>query len=140
MSGEWGWAEALFDVPYSPFVIHSSNSRLAHSPGLRGLAGAPSLLFARYPCLEPDRACQVRLVLVFAGLICFTLASTPHGASAATAEVAKKCSALTAKVFPPRVIGNPGAGSAKGNGLAEQAYFKKCVASGGKVEDDGAHD
>jgi hypothetical protein len=81
-----------------------------------------------------------RLVLVFAGLICFTLASTPHGASAATAEVAKKCSALTAKVFPPRVIGNPGAGSAKGDGLAEQAYFKKCVASGGKVEDDGAHD
>jgi hypothetical protein len=41
---------------------------------------------------------------------------------------------------PPRVIGNPGAGSAKGNGLAEQAYFKKCVASGGKVEDDGPHD
>ena len=29
------WAEALFDVPYSPFVIHSSNSRLAHSPGRR---------------------------------------------------------------------------------------------------------
>ena len=54
------WAEALFDVPYSPFVIHSSNSRLAHSPGRRGLAGAPSLLFARHPCLEPDRACQAK--------------------------------------------------------------------------------
>jgi hypothetical protein len=57
-----------------------------------------------------------------------------------TAEVAKKCSALTAKIFPPRVIGNPGAGSAKGSGLAEQAYFKKCMASGGKVEDDDTHE
>ena len=89
---------------------------------------------------SPIVLAKPRLVLVFAGLICFTLASTPHGALAATAEVAKKCSALTAKVFPPRVIGNPGAGSAKGDGLAEQAYFKKCVASGSKVEDDGAHD
>lgn len=62
---------------------------------------------------SPIVLAKPRLVLVFAGLICFTLASTPHGASAATAEVAKKCSALTAKVFPPRVIGNPGAGSAK---------------------------
>ena len=44
------------------------------------------------------------------------------------------------QVFPPRVIGNPGAGSAKGSGLAEQAYFKKCMASGGKVEDDDTHE
>jgi hypothetical protein len=77
-----------------------------------------------------------RLALAFAGLICIALASPPQGASAVTAEMAKRCSALTAKVFPPRVIGNPGAGSAKGNGWAEQAYFKKCVASGGKIGDD----
>jgi histidine ammonia-lyase len=81
-----------------------------------------------------------KLVCTFAGLICVALASMPHGASAVTAEVAKKCSALTAKVFPPRVIGNPGAGSAKGGGLAEQAYFRKCLAGGGKVEDDESHE
>ena len=81
-----------------------------------------------------------RFALAFAGLICIALASPPHSARAVTAEVAKKCSALTAKIFPPRVIGNPGAGSTKGNGLAEQAYFKKCVASGGKVEDDDPHE
>ena len=81
-----------------------------------------------------------RFALAFAGLICIALASPPHSARAVTAEVAKKCSALTDKIFPPRVIGNPGAGSTKGNGLAEQAYFKKCVASGGKVEDDDPHE
>jgi hypothetical protein len=81
-----------------------------------------------------------KLASAFAGLICVALASTPHGASAVTVDVAKKCSALTAKVFPPRVIGNPGAGSAKGNGLAEQAYFRKCLASGGKIGDDDSHE
>jgi hypothetical protein len=76
------------------------------------------------------------LASTFAGLMCVAVASTPHGASAVTVEVAKRCSALTAKAFPPRVIGNPGAGSAKGSGRAEQAYFMKCVASGGKIGDD----
>ena len=78
------------------------------------------------------------LAMTFAGLICVAIASMPHGASAVTVEVARKCSALTAKAFPPRVIGNPGAGSAKGSGRAEQAYFMKCVANGGKIEDDGS--
>jgi hypothetical protein len=77
-----------------------------------------------------------RLALAFAGLICVALASTPQSASAVTAEAAKRCSALTAKVFPPRVIGNPAAGSAKGNGPAEQAYFRRCLESGGKIGDD----
>ncbi len=72
----------------------------------------------------------------FAGLICIALASTTHGASALTAQVAKKCSALTAKAYPPRVIGNPAAGSAKGTGLTQQAYFKRCVANGGDFGDD----
>ena len=81
-----------------------------------------------------------RLASAFAGLMCIALASTPHGAGAVTAEVAKKCSALTAKIFPPRVVGNPGAGSSKGSGLEEQAYFKRCVASGGKIGDDDTHE
>jgi hypothetical protein len=77
-----------------------------------------------------------KLASTFAGLMCIAVASVPHGASAVTVEVARKCSALTAKAFPPRVIGNPGAGSAKGSGRAEQAYFMKCVASGGKIDEE----
>ena len=60
------------------------------------------------------------------------------GASAITVELAKKCEALTAKAFPPRVIGNPAAGSAKGSGKDAQAYFNKCVKNDGKVDDDGS--
>jgi hypothetical protein len=52
-------------------------------------------------------------------------------ASAITVEVAKKCQALTAKAFPPRQVGNPAAGSAKGSAKAQQDYYKKCAANGG---------
>ena len=51
---------------------------------------------------------------------------------AITAEVAKKCQVLTRAKFPPRVPGNPAAGSAKGSGLEQQDYFKACVANGGQ--------
>jgi hypothetical protein len=56
-------------------------------------------------------------------------------ASAVTVEIARKCGALTSKAFPPREVGNPAAGSAKGSGLDQQNYFKKCVANGGRVDD-----
>jgi hypothetical protein len=59
----------------------------------------------------------------------------PTDADAITVEVAKKCNALLAKQFPPREPGNPAAGSAKGNGLAERNYFKKCVDNGGNVDE-----
>jgi hypothetical protein len=45
---------------------------------------------------------------------------------------------LTAKAYPPRVIGNPAAGSAKGRGRIQQQYFNKCVANGGKMDDSAA--
>jgi hypothetical protein len=58
-----------------------------------------------------------------------------NGPSAApTAELAKKCAALTAKVFPARVAGNPAAGSAKGSGRTEQEYFNDCIKRGGNVD------
>jgi hypothetical protein len=56
-------------------------------------------------------------------------------ARAITSEVAKKCQVLTSAAFPPRVPGNPAAGSAKGSGREQQDYFKKCVASGGQPPD-----
>lgn len=59
----------------------------------------------------------------------------PDSASAVTAEVARACSALMIKQFPPREPGNPAAGSAKGTGRDQQLFFNKCVANGGKVDD-----
>ena len=72
------------------------------------------------------------LALVFAAILAQT-----NVASAVTVEVARKCQAFTSKAFPPRELGNPAAGSAKGSGLDEQSYFKRCVANGGRVDDKG---
>ena len=70
---------------------------------------------------------------VFVGLVFLTFVLLTGNAGAVSVEVAKKCDALTAKAFPPRVIGNPAAGSAKGTGADQQAYYNKCVANGGKM-------
>jgi hypothetical protein len=55
----------------------------------------------------------------------------PPSALGITAEVAKKCSALTAKAYPPRVVGNPAAGLQNGSYQDFRNYFNKCVANGG---------
>ena len=81
---------------------------------------------------------KLRFASALAGLIYISVAWTTNNASAVTAEVAKKCSALTAKAFPPRVIGNPAAGSTKGTARDEQDYFKRCVANGGNIDKDDA--
>jgi hypothetical protein len=65
-------------------------------------------------------------------LVCIAVAPN---ASAVTAEVAKKCNALTAKAYPPRVPGNPAAGLAKGTAQSARDYFNKCVANGGNMDD-----
>jgi hypothetical protein len=66
---------------------------------------------------------------LFGALICVTLASMTS-ASALTVEVAKKCSALTAKAFPQRETGNPAARSGGGTGISQQSYFQRCVSNG----------
>ena len=76
---------------------------------------------------------RTKFALGCAGFICIAVASTTNNASAVTAEVARKCSALTAKAFPPRQIGNPAAGSAKGTGADQRNYFRKCAANGGHM-------
>jgi hypothetical protein len=71
------------------------------------------------------------------GLVCIAVVCMKDGASAVTdAEVAKKCAALTAKAYPPRVPGNPAAGLAKGTAQSERDYFNKCVANRGNMDDD----
>jgi len=77
---------------------------------------------------------KIRGVLVV--LACIAIGCMTGSASAVTAQIAKKCQALTAKAFPPRVPGNPAAGSAKGTGQSQRDYFNKCVANGGKMDDD----
>ncbi|MGT2437717.1 hypothetical protein ACU4GH_19990 [Bradyrhizobium betae] len=79
--------------------------------------------------------CKVGAVAV--GFICFAGTAMPEHASAITADLAKTCRALTAKQFPPREPANPAAGSAKGSGRDQTAYFNKCVANNGKMDDGG---
>jgi hypothetical protein len=71
-------------------------------------------------------------------LTCVGLLSVPDRVSAITVEVARKCNALIAKEFPPREPGNPAAGSLKGSGREQRAYFAKCVANGGKTDETPA--
>jgi hypothetical protein len=71
-------------------------------------------------------------------LVYIVVGPMTNRASAVSVEVAKKCNALAAKAFPPRVTGNPAAGSAEGNGRAKQDYFNKCVANGGNMDAEPA--
>jgi hypothetical protein len=81
--------------------------------------------------ISPNAKVWITLVALF-GIV---IGPMTGSASAITVEVAKKCQALTAKAFPPRLVGNPAAGSAKGSGRAEQDYYKKCVANGGNLDE-----
>jgi hypothetical protein len=81
---------------------------------------------------------SLKLKDVFLALVCLILASAPNQASAVTVEVARKCKTLTDSAYPPREPGNPAAGSAKGSGRAAQDYFNKCVANGGKADEDAS--
>ena len=68
-------------------------------------------------------------------LLVTAVAMMPVTAQAISVEVAKKCNVLLEKQFPPRVVGNPAAGSAKGSGQEQRAFFRKCVDNGGKIDD-----
>jgi hypothetical protein len=74
---------------------------------------------------------KLKVGSILVALVCFAVAPS---AVAVTTEVAKKCDVLTAKAYPPRVVGNPAAGSVKGTGQSERSYFKKCVAKGGNMD------
>ena len=69
------------------------------------------------------------------GLACLFALAAPTMASAITAEVARTCDGAVAKAFPPKQIGNPAAGSAKGTAKEQRDYFSKCVANNGTVDD-----
>jgi hypothetical protein len=75
---------------------------------------------------------KFRIALVLLSLV---LPMIPRSASSITAEVAKKCQALSAKAFPPRVPANPAAGLMHGTAREASAFFRKCVENGGHVEE-----
>jgi len=77
----------------------------------------------------------VKNLRTLVGLAAALTLAVPATASAITAEVARACDAAVAKAFPPRQIGNPAAGSAKGTAKDQRELFKKCVANNGKVDD-----
>ena len=74
---------------------------------------------------------KLKIATAFLALIMLACALPQTSALAITAEVAKKCSALTAKAYPPRVAGNPAAGIQNGSYQDFRNYFHKCVANGG---------
>ena len=79
-------------------------------------------------------AAKLKFLSALVALIWIGLVTMTNGVSAVTVEVARKCTALTAKAYPPRVIGNPAAGSANGTGPAERSYYQKCVVNGGNMD------
>jgi hypothetical protein len=77
---------------------------------------------------------------VIVALMFIAVGSMTYRASAITVDVAKKCQTLTAKAFPPREVGNPAAGSAKGSAQEERDYFSRCIANNGNVEEKTPED
>src|SRR5262245_48493479 len=83
-----------------------------------------------------DRMRRIGVLSALVGLVCIAVGCMNDRASAVTAEVARKCAALTAKAYPPQVTSNPAAGLAKGTAQVKRDYFSKCVANGGNMDDD----
>lgn len=77
---------------------------------------------------------NLKFRIVVAALVCVAVGSMTGGSSAVTAEVAKKCETLADKAYPPRVLGNPAAGSAAGTAQSKRGYFSKCLANGGNMD------
>lgn len=82
-------------------------------------------------CGEMCARFVVKMALTPALCMYVGLGSMTTVASGLTAEVAKKCEALRLQKYPPRVPGNPAAGSAAGDARAQQSYFNQCIVNGG---------
>src|SRR4029077_9053513 len=78
---------------------------------------------------------KLRYGTALLALICLTPLPTTRSAMAITAELAKKCGALTDKAYPLRVPGNPAAGREHGTAKEARDYFNKCVANGGNFDE-----
>src|SRR5262249_27019497 len=97
---------------------------------------SPAIVSSRRLALRYTMFVRVKFESALVGLVCIAVGCMNDGASAVTAEVARKCAALTAKAYPPQVPGNPAAGLAKGTVQFKRDYFNKCVANGANMDDD----
>jgi soluble lytic murein transglycosylase-like protein len=96
----------------------------------------PAIVSPRCLTLAYTMFAHVKFESALVGLVCIAVGCMNGRASAVTAEVARKCAALTAKAYPPQVPGNPAAGLAEGTVQSKRDYFNKCVANGGNMDDD----
>src|SRR5262245_28468030 len=96
----------------------------------------PAIVSPRCLALGHTMFAHVKFESALVGLVCIAVWCMNGRASAVTAEVARKCAALTAKAYPSQVPGNPAAGLAKGTVQSKRDYFNKCVADGGNMDDD----
>lgn len=72
---------------------------------------------------------RVTKLLVFGAAGAVILCMPGESASAITAELAKKCRDMALKVYPYKLVGQPGPGNAQ----AQRSYFSECVAKEGKM-------
>jgi hypothetical protein len=66
-------------------------------------------------------------------LVCLAHLPMMQSAMTMTAELARKCGALTDKAYPSRVPGNLAAGREHGTAKEVRDYFNKCVANRGNM-------
>ena len=78
---------------------------------------------------------KLRYGTALLALVCLTHLPTTRSAIAITAELARKCGALTDKAYPLRVPGNPAAGREHGTAKEVRDYFNKCVANRGNIDE-----
>jgi hypothetical protein len=78
---------------------------------------------------------KLRYGTALLALVCLTHLPTTRSAMAITAELARKCGALTDKAYPLRVPGNPAAGREHGTAKEVRDYFNKCVANRGNIDE-----
>ena len=82
----------------------------------------PGIVSPRCLALGYTMFAHVKFESALVGLVCIAVGCMNGRASAVTAEVARKCAALTAKAYPPQVPGNPAAGLAKGTVQSKRDY------------------
>jgi hypothetical protein len=117
--------------------VSYANSSACYDRLLRPLQRANA---SAYDC--PRRApVASTLKSSFALVASICLADLPlmSSASAISVDVARQCSTLANKTYPPRVPGNPAAGRANGTAQDFRAYFSKCVANGGSMPTPEQH-
>jgi hypothetical protein len=78
---------------------------------------------------------KLRYGTALLALVCLTHLPTTRSAIAITAELARKCGALTDKAYPLRMPGNPAAGREHGTAKEVRDYFNKCVANRGNIDE-----